>query len=241
MPRMAAHERSCRAFTFANQGVPPMKHPPAYGMLWCVAIFSSLILGVAAAGCQADQLDPAVKGGKKSMSIKITSSAFKDGEQIPKKYTGEGDDVSPPLSWSDLPEGTKELVLICDDPDAPNETWVHWVIYKLPADLTGLPEGIPRQPRLKNPPGALQGQNSWPKDRTSAIAGRCRRPVTASIIITSSSTPWRPNWSSSRAWTRAPSSGRSKTTCWARAIWSAPTSGRRIRMKDQGSRMTGPV
>ncbi len=98
------------------------------------------------------------------MSIKITSSAFKDGEQIPKKYTGEGDDVSPPLSWSDLPEGTQELVLICDDPDAPKETWVHWVIYKLPANLTGLPEGIPRQPRLKNPPGALQGRNSWPKD-----------------------------------------------------------------------------
>jgi hypothetical protein len=133
-------------------------------MLWCVAIFSSLILWVAASGCRADQLDPAVKGGKKPMSIKITSSAFKEGEQIPKKYTGEGDDVSPPLSWSDLPKGTQELVLICDDPDAPNETWVHWVIYKLPADLTGLPEGVPRQPRLKKPPNALQGRNSWTKD-----------------------------------------------------------------------------
>ena len=55
------------------------------------------------------------------MSIKITSSAFNEGQQIPKKYTGEGHDVSPPLAWSNLPQGTKELALICDDPDAP--TW----------------------------------------------------------------------------------------------------------------------
>ena len=98
------------------------------------------------------------------MSIKITSSAFADGQRIPKKYTGEGQDVSPPLAWSDLPKGTQELALICDDPDAPtDEPWVHWVIYKIPATLTGLPEGVARAPRLKTPAGALQGLNSWPK------------------------------------------------------------------------------
>jgi Raf kinase inhibitor-like YbhB/YbcL family protein len=80
--------------------------------------------------------------------------------------------VSPPLNWSDLPAGTKELALICEDPDAPtSEPWVHWVIYKIPADLTGLPEGIDKAPRLKNPPGALQGKNSWKSGRTIAYRG----------------------------------------------------------------------
>ena len=98
------------------------------------------------------------------MTIRVTSTAFADGQPIPKKFTGEGQDVSPALAWSNLPEGAKELLLICDDPDAPtDEPWVHWVIYKLPADLTGLPEGIPRDARLKSPQGALQGKNSWPK------------------------------------------------------------------------------
>jgi Raf kinase inhibitor-like YbhB/YbcL family protein len=101
--------------------------------------------------------------GAKKMTIQITSSAFIQGHPIPKKYTGEGVDVSPPLSWTGIPAGAKELVLICDDPDAPMpEPWVHWVIYKLPADTQGLPEGVPRKPRLKEPHGAMQGRNSWP-------------------------------------------------------------------------------
>ncbi len=105
------------------------------------------------------------------MSIKITSSAFAAGQQIPKKYTGEGADVSPPLAWSDLPERTQELVLICDDPDAPHGTWVHWIIYKIPTTLTSLPEGIAKQARLKSPPGVLQGQNSWPKGKNIGYQG----------------------------------------------------------------------
>ena len=97
------------------------------------------------------------------MAIEITSTAFTQGHPIPKKYTGEGADVSPPLAWTGVPDGTKELVLICDDPDAPiAEPWVHWVIYKIPANTTGLPEGVPRKPRLKEPAGAMQGKNSWP-------------------------------------------------------------------------------
>jgi Raf kinase inhibitor-like YbhB/YbcL family protein len=97
------------------------------------------------------------------MSIRITSSAFAQGHPIPKKHTGEGEDVSPALAWSDLPEKTKELVLICDDPNAPTpEPWVHWVIYNLPGTIKGLPEGLPRKTRLKEPAGALQGKNSWP-------------------------------------------------------------------------------
>ena len=106
------------------------------------------------------------------MSVKVTSSAFAEGEQIPKKYTGEGQDVSPPLVWSDLPAGTQELALICDDPDAPTEEpWVHWVIYKIPTSLTGLPEGIARLLRLKTPAGVLQGLNSWSKGQNIGYRG----------------------------------------------------------------------
>ncbi|MGW8258439.1 MAG: YbhB/YbcL family Raf kinase inhibitor-like protein, partial [Thermoguttaceae bacterium] len=91
------------------------------------------------------------------MSIQITSTAFQDGQPIPKKYTGDGADVSPPLAWTGIPEKTKELVLICDDPDAPTaEPWVHWVIYKIPVNVKGLKEGIPKKTRLTDPPGALQ-------------------------------------------------------------------------------------
>lgn len=95
------------------------------------------------------------------MKIEVTSTAFMQGKPIPAKYTGEGDDVSPPLAWSKLPEGTKELALICDDPDAPTaEPWVHWVIYNIPVNATGLPENIPANPQLEQPAGAMQGKNS---------------------------------------------------------------------------------
>jgi len=97
------------------------------------------------------------------MTIEIASTAFAEGRPIPKKFTGEGEDVSPPLSWDKLPEGTNELALICDDPDAPRpEPWVHWLIYKIPADVQGLPEGVAKDAELEEPPGALQGNNSWP-------------------------------------------------------------------------------
>jgi Raf kinase inhibitor-like YbhB/YbcL family protein len=74
--------------------------------------------------------------------LKIESSAFSANDRIPKKYTGEGTDVSPPLSWSGAPDGTVELVLICDDPDAPTpEPWVHWVAYGIPSSVDSLAEG----------------------------------------------------------------------------------------------------
>jgi Raf kinase inhibitor-like YbhB/YbcL family protein len=127
---------------------------------------SRQILSLAGAAlCLAALVGPAVycpAQGEKKMTLKLTSTAFTQGHPIPKQYTGEGADVSPPLSWSELPEGTKELALICDDPDAPTaEPWVHWVIYKIPATAKGLPEGVPRKPRPKEPAGALQGKNSW--------------------------------------------------------------------------------
>ncbi len=106
------------------------------------------------------------------MPIEVTSPAFSEGRRIPQKHTGEGADLSPPLCWSGVPEGTRELVLICDDPDAPTaEPWVHWVIYKIPATLAGLPEGIEKKARLKDPAGALQGKNSWPSGQTIGYRG----------------------------------------------------------------------
>lgn len=76
------------------------------------------------------------------MTIQISSSAFAHNELIPKRYTCDGEDVSPELSWQNVPEGTKSLVLIVDDPDAPIGTFVHWVLFNLPGNLNGLKEGV---------------------------------------------------------------------------------------------------
>ena len=97
------------------------------------------------------------------MSFVIRSSAFAAGEAIPRRHTGQGEDLSPPLTWEGAPGATRELALIVDDPDAPSpQPWVHWVICKIPADVTQLPEGVPTSGRLSDPPGAVQGANSWP-------------------------------------------------------------------------------
>jgi hypothetical protein len=93
--------------------------------------------------------------------MQITSVAFKDGEDIPQKYTCEGEDVSPPLKWSATPEETKTLTIICDDPDAPMGTWVHWVVFNIPGDIVGLPECIPPERKMDN--GTIQGMNDFKK------------------------------------------------------------------------------
>ncbi len=106
------------------------------------------------------------------MAMQITSTAFADGQPIPRKYTGDGADVSPPLSWSDVPPGTAELCLVCDDPDAPTpEPWVHWVLYGIPPQRSSLPEGVPPDLQLPQLGGALQGRNSWTTGRTIGYRG----------------------------------------------------------------------
>ena len=95
------------------------------------------------------------------MALQLTAKAFHDGQAIPKKYTCDGQDVSPELAWSGAPEGTKSLALIVDDPDAPAKVWVHWVIYDLPADTGGLPEAISQDRELRD--GARQGKNDFGK------------------------------------------------------------------------------
>ncbi|MFZ0033748.1 MAG: YbhB/YbcL family Raf kinase inhibitor-like protein [Sedimentisphaerales bacterium] len=101
-----------------------------------------------------EQSDSKAAGGEK-MEIKVTSSAFAEGGLIPAKYTCDGSDISPPLQWEDVPKETKSIALISDDPDAPMGTWVHWVIFGLPAETRELKENIPPDKTLPN--GAKQG------------------------------------------------------------------------------------
>jgi len=95
------------------------------------------------------------------MEIKIGCPAFEDGGTIPEEHTCDGMDVSPALTWTSGPEGTKTFALICDDPDAPMGTWVHWVLFNIPADVSELPESIPPERELEN--GARQGMNDFHK------------------------------------------------------------------------------
>src|SRR3954452_20754605 len=95
----------------------------------------------------------------------LRSDAFAGGEAIPRRYTEDGQDLSPPLTWGSPPEGPRELELIVGDPDAPRaEPWVHWVLYKVPPDVRTLTEGLPKTPRVSVPPGAIKGKNSWGPD-----------------------------------------------------------------------------
>jgi Raf kinase inhibitor-like YbhB/YbcL family protein len=104
-------------------------------MGWVVSLGILLLL----AGCQGEST-PAALGGNE-MTISITSTAFKEGDKIPPLYTCDDQNVSPALAWTGVPDNTASLALIMDDPDAPAGTWVHWVLFNLPASLTGLAQG----------------------------------------------------------------------------------------------------
>jgi len=95
------------------------------------------------------------------LEMQISSTAFKDGKAIPEKYTCDGEDVSPPLEWTSVPEETKTLAIICDDPDAPMGIWVHWVVFNVPGDLVQLPENVPPERELDI--GAIHGMNDFKK------------------------------------------------------------------------------
>lgn len=142
-------------------------------------VLGACVLGLALLGCQRSpesrvSVGPASvpSSGDQPMEIQLTSAAFSPGERIPKKYSGEGEDRSPPLAWSQVPEETRELALICEDPDAPTaEPWVHWVLYKIPADLRELPEGILPEGHPSQPAGVVQGKNSWGSGQTIGYRG----------------------------------------------------------------------
>ena len=97
------------------------------------------------------------------MALSLSSAAFPAGGLIPRRYTCDGEDVSPPLAWTGAPAATRSFVLVVDDPDAPDpraprRTWVHWVLYNLPADCAGLPEAVHA---ADLPAGTRQGRNDW--------------------------------------------------------------------------------
>lgn len=98
-------------------------------------------------------------------TITVSSPVLKDGQPIPKDYTADGKNVSPPITWSNLPAGTKELALICEDPVAPTpQPFVHWVVYKIPATAKGLPEGMPIDDTTPMPAdlaGTIQGLSGF--------------------------------------------------------------------------------
>jgi Raf kinase inhibitor-like YbhB/YbcL family protein len=95
--------------------------------------------------------------GARSAEIRLTSGAFEHGGRIPYGHTCEGDDLSPPLQWTEAPVETRSYALVCDDPDAPRGTWIHWVLYNLTGESVELAPGVPSVPEL--PSGARQGRN----------------------------------------------------------------------------------
>jgi Raf kinase inhibitor-like YbhB/YbcL family protein len=88
----------------------------------------------------------------------ISSPEFKNNETIPSKFAGEGEDISPALEWANIPQGTRAIAMLMDDPDAPSGLFTHWIIFNIPPDSKGLQEGIPNIPEL--PDGSLQGENT---------------------------------------------------------------------------------
>jgi hypothetical protein len=119
---------------------------------------------------------PVIRSGhakeEQAMTLKLTSSAFGHEGDIPRLHTCQGKDVSPPLAWSGVPENAKSLVLIVDDPDAPDPaaptmTWVHWVLYNIPHSATGLPQGVSPN---ELPDGTLEGVSDF---QSTGYGGPC--------------------------------------------------------------------
>jgi Raf kinase inhibitor-like YbhB/YbcL family protein len=135
---------------------------------------AALLAGVIVAGLTADQgwaqakkrpfqsrSDKNKKRTPAVIKLELNSAAFEPDAVIPRNYTADGKNISPAINWSEGPEKTKSFVLICEDPDAPKKSWVHWVVYDLPADLRVLPEGV--SPAGAIPDGVLEGKNDFGK------------------------------------------------------------------------------
>lgn len=151
------------------------------GIRWMrIAVLLGVILNclpvqrieAAEAGSLVNQKEKKAKKEKTVMSMSITSSSFPNHGAIPERHTCDGHDISPELFWTEVPEGAKSLVLIVDDPDAPDpaapkRTWVHWVLYNIPPSAAGLSEGIAA---AELPPGTREGLNDW---RHTGYGGPC--------------------------------------------------------------------
>ncbi len=121
----------------------------------CFLLFSGC------AGRQHQVVQPASTPKEDKAEIKLTSVAFKDGQSIPSPYTCDGVNISPPLEWNGVPKTATTVAIVADDPDAPAGTFVHWLLYNLPADNIGLVENVPTSENLKA--GGFQGKNDFGK------------------------------------------------------------------------------
>lgn len=128
----------------------------AFGSMFLIAF---LIFGLIFSPGRGSDNEPDQNLLEAEMTLLLTSNAFEHGKTIPAKYSCRGEDVSPALAWGEPPAGTQSFALIMDDPDAPVGTWVHWVLFNIPASARGLPEAFPANAAL--PDGSLSGQNSW--------------------------------------------------------------------------------
>jgi len=133
----------------------------------CTAVL--VVLATGFAGCDQRGQEIVASGeGEESMAVKteeirVSSEAFDNRQAVPRKYTGQGKDISPPLNWESGPKGTETFAIIVDDPDAPGKTWVHWVVYNIPGDVTSLPEGA--SPGGQLPGEALEGRTDFGKNQ----------------------------------------------------------------------------
>jgi Raf kinase inhibitor-like YbhB/YbcL family protein len=122
-----------------------------------VSLVLLLAWSVTAPGCGKREDDLTRRSS--DVSIQLSSPAFREGETIPKQYTGDGEDTSPPLRWPEPPQGASSFTVVCDDPDAPRGTWTHWLLFNLPPDRRELDPGLPAAETL--PGGAKQGKNDF--------------------------------------------------------------------------------
>jgi Raf kinase inhibitor-like YbhB/YbcL family protein len=136
----------------------------------CALLVACLVTGLS--GCGAGATPTAGPASSSPLptnsNFTITSPEFASGKPVPRKYTCDGGDSSPPLRWGEPPAGTRSLALIVDDPDAPGGTWVHWVLYNLPVTTRSLPEAVAQDPN--GPDGSRQGRNSFGR---SGYGGPC--------------------------------------------------------------------
>ena len=130
----------------------------------CIAISALSLIGFLACTSRPQPVantQPVATPTQTEAVMKVTSIAFKEGEPIPRQYTCDGINVSPPLEWSGVPKTAKTIAIIADDPDAPSATWVHWVLYNLPAENIGMVENLPPTENLKA--GGFQGKTDFDK------------------------------------------------------------------------------
>jgi Raf kinase inhibitor-like YbhB/YbcL family protein len=165
---------------------------PEKNRRWLATLLLSLAAAMLLSSCQASNADDESKrtprpggmdgraarttaGESEVKAMKLTSPAFENERDIPRKHTCDGEDLSPELAWAQVPDGTQGFALIMDDPDAPPGTWVHWVAYGIPADQRGFPEGLPKSEKLDS--GVIQGK-CWGVDSFSRTGyhGPCPPP-----------------------------------------------------------------